>query len=51
MTIDKNLNDMAYNTGLIINSLIAGSPVQTSQRISGIPVLYSKITLMTIDSY
>lgn len=51
MTIDKNLKDMAYNTGLIINSLIAGSPVQTSQRISDIPVLYSKITLMTIDSY
>ena len=51
MTIDKNLNDMAYNTGLIINSLISNSPVQTSQHISGIPVLYSKITLMTIDSY
>ena len=51
MTIDKNLNDMAYNTALIINSLISNSPVQTSQSISGIPVLYSKITLMTIDSY
>ena len=51
MTIDKNLKDMAYNTGLIINSLISNSPVQTSQHISGIPVLYSKITLMTIDSY
>ncbi|MBR3292253.1 MAG: substrate-binding domain-containing protein [Bacteroidales bacterium] len=55
MTIDKNLNDMAYNTALIINSLISHSPVQTSQHISvgeeNIPVLYSKITLMTIDSY
>jgi len=51
MTIDKNLNDMAYNTGLIINSLISNSPVQTSQSISSIPVLYSKITMMTIDSY
>ncbi len=51
MTIDKNLKDMAYNTGLIINGLISKSPVQTSQSISGIPVLYSKITLMTIDSY
>lgn len=51
MTIDKNLKDMAYNTALIVNSLISNSPVQTSQSISGIPVLYSKITLMTIDSY
>ena len=51
MTIDKNLQDMAYNTGLIVNSLVSQSPVQTSQSISGIPVLYSKITLMTVDSY
>ncbi|MBQ3659786.1 MAG: substrate-binding domain-containing protein, partial [Bacteroidales bacterium] len=51
MTIDKNLKDMAYNTGLIVNSLISNSPVQTSQSISSIPVLYSKITMMTIDSY
>lgn len=51
MTIDKNLKDMAYNTGLIVNSLISESPVQTSQNISNIPVLYSKITLMTVDSY
>ena len=51
MTIDKNLKDMAYNTALIISSLISSSPVQTSQSISGIPVFYSKITQMTIDSY
>lgn len=51
MTIDKNLKDMAYNTGLIVNSLISNSPIQTSQSISNIPVLYSKITLMTRDSY
>lgn len=51
MTIDKNLRDMAYNTGLIVNSLISNSPVQTGQSISDIPVLYSKITLMTRDSY
>lgn len=51
MTIDKNLRDMAYNTGLIVNSLLSDSPIQTSQSISNIPVLYSKITLMTIDSY
>jgi len=51
MTIDKNLKDMAYNTGLIVNSLISNSPIQTSQSISNIPVLYSKITLMTRDCY
>lgn len=51
MTIDKNLKDMAYNTGLIVNSLVSNSPVQTSQSISNIPVIYSKITLMTVDSY
>ena len=50
-TIDKNLQDMAYNTAMIINSLIANAPVQTSQSISGIPVLYSKVTLKTVDSY
>ena len=34
-----------------VNSLISKSPIQTSQRISGIPVIYSKITLMTKDRY
>ncbi len=51
MTIDKNLRDMAYNTAMIVNSLISNSPIRTSQSISGIPVIYSKITLMTQDSY
>ena len=51
MTIDKNLKDMAYNTAMIINSLISNSPVHASQSISNIPVFYSKITLMTQDSY
>ena len=51
MTIDKNLKDMAYNTAMIINSLISNSPVRTSQSISNIPVFYSKTTVMTQDSY
>ena len=51
MTIDKNLKDMAYNTAMIINSLISNSPVHASQSISNIPVVYSKITVMTQDSY
>ncbi len=51
MTIDKNLKDMAYNTAMIVNSLISNSPIRTSQSISGIPAIFSKITLMTQDSY
>lgn len=51
MTIDKNLKDMAYNTAMIINSLISHSPVHASQSISNIPAIYSKITIMTQDSY
>ena len=51
MTIDKNLKEMAYNTAMIINSLISNSPIRTSQSISNIPAIYSKITIMTQDSY
>ena len=51
MTIDKNLKDMAYNTAMVINSLVSNSPVHASQSISNIPVFYSKITVMTQDSY
>ena len=51
MTINKNLKDMAYNTAMIVNGLISNSPVYTSQSISGIPAIYSKITVMTKDSY
>jgi putative multiple sugar transport system substrate-binding protein len=51
MTIDKNLKDMAYNTAMIVNSLISKSPVHTSQNISGIPAIFSKLTVMTKDSY
>ena len=51
MTIDKNLKDMAYNTAMIVNGLISNSPVRTSQSISGIPAIYSKITVMTKDNY
>jgi putative multiple sugar transport system substrate-binding protein len=51
MTIDKNLKDMAYNTAMIVNSLMSNSPVYTSQSISGIPAIFSKITVMTQDSY
>ena len=51
MTIDKNLKDMANNTAMILNSLISNTPIHTSQSISNIPVFYSKLIVMTKDSY
>ena len=51
MTIDKNLKDMAYNTAMIVNSLISKSPVHTSQNFSDVPAIFSKLTVMTKDSY
>ena len=51
MTIDKNLKDMAYNTAMIVNSLISKSPVYTSQNFSNVPAIFSKLTVMTKDSY
>ena len=51
MTIDKNLKDMAYNTAMIVNSLISNSPVHTSQTISNIPAVFSRLTVITQDSH
>ena len=54
MTVDKDLTDMAYNTAMIVSSLISGSPVQASHFITvgtvDIPVFYSKATIKTIDN-
>ncbi len=54
MTIDKNLTDMAYNTAMIVSSLISGAPVQASQYITigtvDIPVFFSQASVKTIDS-
>lgn len=55
MTIDKNLVDKAYNTALIINSLLCESPVLSNYSVNAgaisIPAFYSRNTLLTIDSY
>ena len=51
MTIDKNLKDMANNTAMIVNSLMTNTPIHTSQSVEGIPTIYSKITVVTQDSY
>ena len=50
MTIDKNLKDMANNTAMAINSLINNTPITGSQTVAGIPVIYSKITVITKDN-
>ena len=49
--IDKNLKDMANNTAMIVNSLMTNTPIHTSQSVEGIPTIYSKITVVTQDSY
>ena len=49
MTIDKNLKDMANNTATVVNNLIMNTPITGSQTIAGIPVIYSKITVITKD--
>ena len=46
MTIDKNLKD---NTAMVVNSLINNTPITGSQTVAGIPVIYSKITVITKD--
>ena len=51
MTIDKNFKDMANNTAMILNSLISNTPIPSGQSISNIPVIYSKLTVITKDSY
>ena len=51
ITDKANLKDMANNTAMIINSLISNSPIHSSQSISNIPVIYSKLTVVTKDSY
>ena len=51
MTIDKNLKDMAYNTAMIVNSLIYNSPIHTTHRISNIPAVFSRLTVITQDSH
>ena len=50
MTIDKNLKDMANNTAMVVNSLIMNTPITGSQTVAGIPVIYSKIIVITKDN-
>ena len=55
MTIDKNLSEMAYNTAMVVSSLISGYPIQTSKTIDAgsvqIPAIYCQITMKVKDSY
>ena len=49
--MDQCIDGGVSSQAMIINSLVNNSPIRTSQSISGIPVFYSKITVMTQDSY
>lgn len=55
MTIDKSLEEMAFNTALIVNGLVHNVPVQTIDYVTigstKIPVMYSKLITMVRDSY
>ena len=55
MTIDKSLEEMAFNTALIVNGLVHNVPVQTIDYVTvgstKIPVMYSKLITMVKDSY
>ena len=54
MTIDKELEDMAYNTAMIVNSFINGNPVKSNNSVNNgvkdVPVIYSSLTLITYDN-
>ncbi len=54
MTVDKSLDEMAFNTALIINGLIHNAPVQTIESVTigsaKIPVLYSKLITKVKES-
>ena len=49
MTIDKNLEDMANNTAMIVYNLMMNMPITGTQTVAGIPTIYSKITVITKD--
>ncbi len=55
MTIDKSLEEMAFNTAMIVNGLVHNVPVQTIDYITigstKIPAMYSKLITMVKDSY
>ena len=55
MTIDKSLEEMAFNTAMIVNGLVHNTPVQTIESVTigskEIPVLYSKLITKVRDSY
>ena len=55
MTIDKSLEEMAFNTAMIVNGLVHNVPVQTIDYVTvgstKIPAMYSKLITMVKDSY
>lgn len=54
MTVDKSLKSMAYNTALVVSSLVNGvSPMTTEEVKNGlvsVPLITSQLTLVTSDN-
>lgn len=54
MTIDKELEEMAYNSAMIVNSFISGNPAKSLNLVDNgskeVPTIYSSLTLVTIDN-
>jgi putative multiple sugar transport system substrate-binding protein len=54
MTIDKELEEMAFNTAMIVNSFISGKPAKSLNLVDNglkeVPVIYSSLTLVTYDN-
>ena len=54
MTIDKEIEEMAYNTAMIVNSFISGNPAKSLNLVDNglkeVPTIYSSLTLVTYDN-
>ncbi|MEN6452695.1 MAG: substrate-binding domain-containing protein [Prolixibacteraceae bacterium] len=54
MTIDKGIEEMAYNSAMILNSYISGNPAKSLNLVNNgakeVPTIYSSLTLVTIDN-
>jgi putative multiple sugar transport system substrate-binding protein len=54
MTINKELEEMAYNTAMIVSSFVSGNPAKSlnivNNGVKEVPTIYSSLTLVTYDN-
>lgn len=54
MTINKELEEMAYNTAMIVSSFVSGNPAKSlnlvNNGVKDVPTIYSSLTLVTKDN-